>query len=223
MMQPETEFASVGGDRVAYQVLGVGPRDLLYTTGMWSHLDVWWETAAFTHFMRRLASFSRLIRFDHRGAGLSDPAPDDGRSPVLHWTEDAIAVLDAVGSRAPVIVGTIDSGPLVLEFVARHPTRCSGLVLINTTACFAAKPDYPEGHSPETLHKHYEFLSANFGRLPYIAKLVPSQAHNEANLQWAARVQRTIASPRHVLANLEVLTHLDARHALARIRVPTWS
>ena len=91
MIQPETQFATVGNDRVAYQVVGEGPRDLVYTTGFSSHLDIEWEDPGMARFFRRLASFSRLIRYDRRGAGLSDRPSDAGSSEVEHWLQDYAA------------------------------------------------------------------------------------------------------------------------------------
>ena len=79
MLQPETRYTTVGNDRIAYQILGEGPRDLVATPGQWGHVDLDWEEPAAARFYRRLASFSRLIRFDPRGSGLSDPRPGDGR------------------------------------------------------------------------------------------------------------------------------------------------
>lgn len=221
MIPPETRFVSVGSDRVAYQVHGSGARDLLLTNGMWSHMDVQWEDAAFQRFQSRLSCFGRLLRFDRRGTGLSDRAPEDGRSPVEHWIEDCLAVLDTVGSSAPVIVSMVDSGPVVLAFVDRHPQRCSGLVFINTMACWARRPDYPEGHPPEVIARFKEFFSQSWGHAEFSARYIPSQADNPAFLQWFAKLQRAMAAPRAVVENLSLLERLDARPLLPHIRVPT--
>ena len=72
-MRPTTKFAKLGNDRVGYQVLGDGPIDLVFLTGMSSHIDLRWEEPLNEYFLHRLASFSRLILFDRRGAGVSDP------------------------------------------------------------------------------------------------------------------------------------------------------
>jgi len=127
---PETRY-TVGDDRVAYQVLGEGPHDLVFTMGQWGHLDLEWEDPATARFLRRLASFSRLIRFDARGTGLSDSRPKDGREHWEHWAEDFLTVMDATGSTTAAIVGFIDSGPLSLQFAAAYPARVSALVLLN--------------------------------------------------------------------------------------------
>ena len=71
-MQPEVRYAINEGVHVAYKVVGDGPIDVVYTSGIWSNLDVMWEEPRWAHFLDRLASFSRLIVFDMRGVGLSD-------------------------------------------------------------------------------------------------------------------------------------------------------
>jgi pimeloyl-ACP methyl ester carboxylesterase len=131
MTPPETRFAGVGNDQIAYQVAVEGARDLVFSSGQWGHIDLEWEEPAIARFYRRRASFSRLIRFNARGSGLSDPRPRDGREPWEHWIEDLLAVMDAAGSSTAAIAGFIDSGSLALQFAAAHPQRVSALVLVN--------------------------------------------------------------------------------------------
>jgi class 3 adenylate cyclase len=221
MIQPETSYARVGEDRVAYQVLGAGPPDLVYTAGLWGHLDVQWEEPAQARFLRRLSGFSRLIRFDRRGTGVSDPLPDDGTSIPAHWSRDLLAVLDATGAQAPVMVGTVDSGPLLLEFLARHPGRCSRLVLANTTACLRRQPDYPQGLAQKNLDDLLEFFEKSWGREEFAAAFMPSQAHNPSVLRWFSKYQRAMASPRTMVENLKLIQDFDARRVLPGIKVPT--
>lgn len=224
---PETQFAALGDDRVAYQTLGptaaAGGRDFVHTTGVWSHLDIFWEEPAAVRSMRRLASFSRLIRFDRRGCGLSDARPQDGGSMVDHWVEDLLAVLDACGSTEAVLMGTIDAGPLLLEFAHRHPSRVSGLIFVFTSACFAARPDYPQGHAPEVGEALVEMVAQGWGRTEFAAAFDPSQADNPATLRWYTKLHRAMASPRAVVENLQISASLDARHILPTIKVPALS
>jgi class 3 adenylate cyclase/pimeloyl-ACP methyl ester carboxylesterase len=223
VIQPETRYTIVGEDRIAYQMLGEGPRDILHTTGFWSHLDIEWEDPSMARFFRHLASFSRLIRFDRRGTGLSDRASDASSSDVERWLQDCAAVLDAVGSTAAIIVGmrTIEVGALALHFADRHPDRVSGLVLIDATACWAVKPDYPEGLSPEAIREYKEFTLRTFGTLEYAIRFAPTQAKNESVIRWLAKLQRSMAPPRAVVENMDTWTQLDCRALLPRIRVPT--
>jgi len=225
---PDTQFAPRGDDRVAYQLLGPPPglesaRDLVHTTGVWSHLDIFWEEPAAVRSMRRFASFSRLIRFDRRGCGLSDPRPLDGGTMVDHWIEDLLAVLDACDSEQAVLLGTIDAGPLLLEFYARHPQRVSGLIFVFTSACFAQRPDYPEGHPAAAGETLVEMIAQGWGRTEFAAAFDPSQADNPLALKWYTKLHRAMASPRAVVENLQISVSLDARRVLPTITVPVLS
>ena len=199
---PQTRYASVGNDRVAYQVFGKGKRDLVHVTGLWSHVDVAWDEPSVARFLRRLGSFSRLIRFDRRGSGLSDPRPEDGRSEAEHWQEDLLAVLDTVKSEAPYLLCQLDGGPLALLFVDAHPKRCSGLILVNTTARYLEAPDYPQGHRPKDAEKFVEFVRKNWGNERFCEILVPSQAQTVHDLLargYAVQLPRDAVSARFPL------------------------
>jgi class 3 adenylate cyclase/pimeloyl-ACP methyl ester carboxylesterase len=221
MDYPETRYAAVGADRVAYQVLGSGERDVVDVMGLWTHVDVSWEEASVARFLRRLAGFARLIRFDPRGCGLSDPRPDDGRSVTEHWTEDLLAVLDTVKSKAPVFLCQLDGGVLALPFVHAHPERCSGLILANTSARFRRADDYAAGHSEKTSQKVLGLLRLRWGTDEFGAWIVPSQAGNDALRRWFSKWCRSVASPRGVATNLAATADLDVRALLPDIAVPT--
>jgi len=220
-MEPQTNFASVGSDRVAYQVLGDGPRDLVHTFGLWSQVDVAVEDPSTLRYLRRLASFSRVILFDARGSGLSDPRPPDGRSLVEHWTEDLLSVLDAVGARAPALMGIVDAGPLLLSFVDVHPERCSSLILFNTSACFEAAPDYPIGFTPEQLRVFDDFMQSSWGQESWVEWFLPSLSDNAPLRRWVAKWCRIQAPPGTAVANVREVVSVDARRVLPELRVPT--
>ena len=97
MEAPETRYVAVGDADVAYQVIGDGPFDIVYFAGM-LELNVAWDYPPYAEFLRRLRSNGRLILFDRRGLGVSDPAPGRAIPTWENWTEDVQAVLDAVGS-----------------------------------------------------------------------------------------------------------------------------
>src|SRR5262247_3489428 len=104
MMQPETRYARLGSERIAYQVLGEGPRDLVLTTGSFSNGDVEWEDATLARLLMRLASFARVIRFDRRGTGASDPVAIQALPPWESYVEELVAVMDAVGSEVATVM-----------------------------------------------------------------------------------------------------------------------
>jgi pimeloyl-ACP methyl ester carboxylesterase len=144
-VQPETRYAWLGPDRIAYQVLGQGPPDLVATPGSLTHVDTMWEDPAAALMYRRFTAFSRLIRFDRLGTGASDPAPLDHLPPWESYAEELAAVLDGVGSDSTAILVGLDAGPMGMYFAATKPERTSALILFNTTARYLAADDYPIG------------------------------------------------------------------------------
>ena len=127
MDRPVVRCARSGDVKIAYQVTGEGPRDLVLVPGFISHLDLDWDEPRSAHFLHRLASFSRLIRFDKRGTGLSDRP---GGLPDLETRMDDVrAVLDAVGSERAALFGYSEGGPMAMLFAATYPQRTTALVL----------------------------------------------------------------------------------------------
>jgi pimeloyl-ACP methyl ester carboxylesterase len=221
MTQPDTRYAAVGDERVAYQVFGQGSRDLIATAGQVGHLDLDWEDPATARFHRRLASFARLIRFDPRGTGLSDPRPSDGGEAWQHWSEDLSAVLDACGSQSAAILAWLDGGTLALHFAAAFPDRVRALVLMNGVARYSAAPDYPEGSPPEALDRFLKFTRQHYGTERWARAANPSLVGDDRTLRWYAKYLRAMASPK---ASAEIFANqqkLDVRSILPRIRVPT--
>lgn len=132
MHVPEVRYAQVGDAAIAYQVFGQGPRDLVVTPGFVSHLDLHWTMPSYTRFFETLASFSRVIIFDKRGTGLSDPTGDAVRFD--QRADDILAVMDAAGSSRAVLMGMSEGGPLSVLFAANHPERVESLILYGTFA-----------------------------------------------------------------------------------------
>ena len=151
MAVPENRYAKTDHGHVAYQVLGDGPIDLL---GLTSGTNVWIDRDDEPHwnrFDRRLASFSRLIRFDPIGVGLSDPLAG-GATPTLEgWIEDAVAVLDAVGSTSAALFGVGIGGLVAMLLSASHPQRLSAQVLMHAYPRAAQGEDYAFGYPQEVI------------------------------------------------------------------------
>jgi class 3 adenylate cyclase len=118
------------------------------------------------------------------------------------------------------MMGMADAGPLLLRFVAAHPARCSRLILFNTTARFAAAPDYPIGFTPEQLQRFEQFLHSAWGNERWADWWCPSQASNAAVQRWVAKWTRVQASPGTALANVREVIPTDARGALRAIEIP---
>ncbi|HVF54246.1 MAG TPA: adenylate/guanylate cyclase domain-containing protein [Actinomycetota bacterium] len=220
-MEAERGWASVGDDRIAYELSGVGPLDVVYWSGSYTNLDVLMEEPSFAHFIKRLSSFSRVIRFDKRGSGTSDPLPLDALPSWENTVEDLAAVLDEVGSDRPAIISVHDAGPTAMLFAAIYPQRVSALVLGNTTSRFLVADDYPQGTPPEAADLIVQMLNQNWGTERLAASAVPSMAGDEAFAHWYAKFQRSSCSPKAVAAYTQHLFQLDVRDALASIQAPT--
>ncbi|HEV8424116.1 MAG TPA: adenylate/guanylate cyclase domain-containing protein [Actinomycetes bacterium] len=221
-MQPETKYARLGDDRIAYQVLGEGPPDLVLTMGAFGHVDLQWEDPGIALFLRGLASFTRLVAFDRRGTGASDPLPDDAPPPWEAYADEVTAVMDAVGSRqAALMATTAEAGPMALFFAATRPERTSALIVGNATARYVAADDYPIGIPPEQAEAIISRVEDTWGTGDRIADGIPSRAGDERFRRWMARIQRSIASPRTVHTFLRALFRVDVRPLLPLIQAPT--
>lgn len=221
MTVPQTRYTSLGEADIAYQVLGEGPLDLVYANGLTEHIDMQWDHPLMARFLERLASFSRLIMFDRRGAGASDPVPLDALPTWEEWTEDLRAVLDAVGSERAAIYAELDAGPVGMIFAATHPERTSALILGNTAARYAKAEDYPDGATPEAVEGIVELFRTTWGTEQLIAAVFPSMAGDPAFLRWRAKFTRASATPRTAAAQYRYIFGMDVRSVLATIAVPT--
>src|SRR6267143_5477004 len=136
-MPPQTRYAKSGEGNIAYQVVGDGPFDLVFVPGFISHLDLQWADPRIARFLEKLASFSRLILFDKRGTGLSDPVA--GPSSLEERMEDLHAVLDAAGSERCALLGVSEGGPMSVLCAATYPDRVAALALYGSFP--TANPD----------------------------------------------------------------------------------
>jgi class 3 adenylate cyclase len=218
-MAPKTRYAKIGDGSIAYQVLGDGPLDLVFIPGFVSNLDFYWEMPTTTRIFERLASFARVVLWDKRGTGLSDPI--DHVPTLDERSDDVMALMNTVGSERAAFFGVSEGGPMSLLFAAAHPERTSALVLYGSSPKFSAGPEWPWGWSEEDIAEYVDDIDKNWGEPALINLFAPSQADNEA-LQFAwGRYQRLGASPAMARAVLEALCQLDCREVLSAISVPT--
>ncbi len=220
-MQPETKYAKSGRVNIAYQVLGNGALDLVFVMGWVSHLDYFWEEPSFARFLRRLASFSRLILFDKRGTGLSDRVPDTELPTLEQRMDDVRAVMDAVGSQRAALFGVSEGGPMCALFAATYPERTIALAMYGTFAKRVWAPDYPWAPTPEGRQKWFDLLAQEWGGVVDLPTLAPSVASDERFRQWWATYLRRSVSPGAALAFGRMNTQVDIRHVLPAIRIPT--
>ena len=221
-MPPETRYAQVGPDRLAYQVLGQGPPDLVLTMGAFSDVDIVWEDPQVALFLRRLASISRLIRFDRRGTGASDPLPPHRLPPWEAYAEELTAVMDAAGSeRVALLAAGPEAGPMALFFAGTKPERTTALLLVDATARYLAADDYPIGVPREAAEATIARAEELWGTEAFAGSYMPARAGDERFRRWSARLERAIASKRVVGAYLRALLEVDVRPVLPLIQAPT--
>jgi len=213
MLVPDTLYATSGHVRIAYQVVGDGPFDLVFVPGFISNLDLAWEEPIRAQVFTRLAAISRLVLFDKRGTGLSDR----GGVPTLEERMDDVrAVMDAVGSRQAALFGVSEGGAMSMLFAATYPDRTRALVLYGAFAHFRSWVT-PEDQIEAAL----EHLEKNWGTGESLARLAPSLVSDDAFKRRYARFERLSASPSSAAALIRMNSEIDVRPILPSIRVPT--
>ena len=209
---------------IAYQVLGDGLTDLLVLPGPFVPIDSIDDEPSMYRFHRRLASFSRVIRFDYRGIGLSSRMPSMNMLGPAYWAEDAIAVMDAVGCEQVTIFAPSFHAMNGLVLAADYPERVRGLVVVNGAARVLWAPDYPVGAQAGradpfmTVALEPDAVDQGFD-VPRV--LAPSVARNDAFRAWWDLAGNRAGPPSMARAVSKVVTESDVREALARISAPT--
>jgi class 3 adenylate cyclase len=224
VVEPDVRYArTADGVKIAFQVRGEGPVDLVYTLGMAGNFEIEFEARWGTRFLERLAAFSRVILFDKRGTGLSDRvlgAPDSDMR-----ADDLRAVLDGAGSERAVLVGNRGGGSLAAFFAATHPDRVLALVLYNSWARTAWASDYPVGTSNDDLATWRREIAEHWGTIRlakrFLERVAPSRAEDPEWIRWEARSLRHGASPAAALAFDEFEQGIDVRGVLPTVQAPT--
>jgi pimeloyl-ACP methyl ester carboxylesterase len=214
MVPPETRYAKSGDLRIAYQVVGSGPFDLVFVPGYISNIELVWESPQWASFFSRLAGFSRLILFDKRGTGLSDRIA--GIANLEERMDDVRAIMDAVQSERAALFGVSEGGPMSLLFAATYPQRVRGLVLYGSFARYPMKDD------KDDLNQRIEIIERAWGTGEYMfGRYVRSMLPDDEARRILARWERLSASPSAAIAVVRMNAEIDARHILPTIRVPT--
>jgi len=197
-------------------VFGEGPIDLIFIPGFISHVELIWDEPLLSRFFERLSAFARVIVFDKRGQGLSDPVSG---APILEERmDDVLAVLDAAGSDCAAFLGISEGGPLAMMFAATYPERVSALILYGTLVKGTYSDDYPWAPSSELWEMYFEIP---WGEGSSLNLLAPSMALDEEFLRRWARFERMSSSPGMVRQILRMAARVDAREILPTVAVPT--
>jgi pimeloyl-ACP methyl ester carboxylesterase len=217
--RPETRYAKSGDLNIAYQVVGEGPFDLIYVPGWISNVELMWDEPAHAHVLDRLSRFSRLIAFDKRGTGLSDPVPPDRLPTLEERMDDVRAVLDAVDSEQAAVFGFSEGGLMSVLFAATYPERTTALALYGVFAKRIWSADYPWAPKPEEREREIEELERNWAERMDLDKLAPSE--DDAFKDRMATYFRRSASPGAGAALMRMNTQIDVRDVLPTIQAPT--
>jgi pimeloyl-ACP methyl ester carboxylesterase len=216
-MRPPVHYAKSGTLNIAYQITGRGPRDLVLVPGFVSHLDLDWSEPRHAHFLERLGTFSRVIRFDKRGTGLSDRP---GGLPDLETRMDDVrAVMDAAGSESAVLFGYSEGGPMAILFAATYPERVRALVVYGSYSRRLRSSDYPWGKTEEARAAYAAQVESGWSWEADMHQMCPNADAPLA--QWWRERARAAASPGAARALVEMNTLVDIRGVLSAVRVPT--
>ncbi len=219
-MEPETRYARLGEDRIAYQVVGEGPVDLVISRGTFSTLDAIWAMPETSAPYARLAGVCRLIMFDRLGTGWSDAVPLEALPPLESRWAEIQAVMDAAGSQRAVVMGVQDGGPPAMYGAATSPDRVAGLILLHSPARHRQDVDYPIGFDEATVIGWRKMMS-EWDIDSMLAMSFPSRGTDERFVQWGRRYMRSMATPTAMFAYAEEMGETDIRDLLPSIRVPT--
>jgi len=211
MSAPVTRYAKSGDVHIAYQVFGSGTTDLVFVPGFISHIENYWDHPDLARWLLRLGRFARVIMFDKRGTGLSDPVRE--MPPLDLRMDDVRAVMDAAGSERATLLGVSEGGALAALFAATHPQRCERLVLYGAFARFPVTAD--------ALKPLFKYIDRAWGNGLSLSAFAPSRQTDPAMLQWWGRFERLGGSPAAVMAVLRMAAETDVSNILSSIRVPT--
>jgi class 3 adenylate cyclase len=217
----DIRYASSGEYRIAYDVFGEGPRDLVLIDGWVTNVELLWEYPPVARVLERLGSFCRVIRFDKRGTGLSDRVPVDRLPTLEERMDDVRAVMDAARSERAMLFGHSEGGPMSMLFAAAYPERVEGLVLYGSFASRQRRPDYPWAPSDEERERHVRRVQEEWGGVAHLDQLAPGKVDDREFREWWARYLRSSASPAAAAALTSMNTGVDVRPALSSIHVPT--
>jgi len=218
---PEVRYAQSGDVSIAYQVVGEGPFDVVWTPGALSHLELRWEMEPVARFYRAFSSFCRLIVFDKRGTGLSDRVA--GIADLETRMDDIRAVMDAAGSDSAAVCGVSEGGPMALLFAATYPERVRALVNYGSLPRFVRGPNFPWGWPKHEYLAEYEADAERWGSEESAREFLENQgldATPEAVRTWA-RWDRMKISPGALVQLGRMNAEIDVRPILSTIRVPT--
>jgi class 3 adenylate cyclase len=215
---PQTRYATNDGIHIAFQVVGEGDLDLLLMDTWVHHVEAVWDIPDYARFLRRLSSFGRLIHFDRRGTGLSDPVPLDRLPDLETQVGDAVAVLEEAGSRQASVIGLNDGSLFAVLLAARHPRLVRSLVLFTMTSLHTLAAGFPMESIEDVLEMIKQDALADRSGVEFLA---PSRVGDERFDRELSRLQRLSVRPGAFAHYYRQTMEADVREVLPSIHVPT--
>jgi pimeloyl-ACP methyl ester carboxylesterase/DNA-binding CsgD family transcriptional regulator len=219
---PVTRYALSGDTHIAYQVLGDGTRDLILIPGFVSNVETAWTWPAQARFLRRLAVGRRLIVFDKRGTGLSDPVADPSCLTLEQRMDDVRAVMDAAGAHRAALFGFSEGAVLAMLFAASYPSRTNGLVLygglISPALDTAANAVVNVFADPAAA---WETMRQLWGSGHFLAPFLPTATSTESGMAHVARFERHGASPAAAYAIIRMGAAIEVRGLCPAVHAPS--
>ena len=219
---PVTRYAVSGDAHIAYQVIGEGSRDVVLIPGFISNVETAWTWPDLARFLRRLADGRRLIVFDKRGTGLSDPVPDPSRLTLEHRMDEVRAVMDAAGSQRAALFGFSEGAALSMLFAATYPARTNGLILYG--ALISGSLDREASGTAGVFAepgKAWEIMRQAWGTGRFLQPFGPSVSHTEPGLAHIARFERHGASPAAAYAIIRMAGSIEVRGLCPAVQAPS--
>ncbi|MBT8002400.1 MAG: adenylate/guanylate cyclase domain-containing protein [Rhodospirillales bacterium] len=216
METPKTQYADCDGSAIAFQVFGRGDKDLIYVPGTMSNVELAWDDRRNAAFLRGLGENHRVICFDKRGHGVSDPI--QGVPSFEERMDDLRAVMDAAHSTSATLFGTSEGGPMCALFAATYPDKVDGLVLYGSMAKFVGNDEYP--YMPEE-NIVLNFVPDIWGTPAAVRFFAPDLLEDEEAVAESTRFMRQSGSPNAIRQLYRANAPMDIRAVLPMIRIPT--
>ncbi len=221
-MRAATRYAKSEGGYVAWQAFGDSARDILFVPSWATNVDAMWDEPSCARFFERLSRLGRVICFDKRGTGVSDPVPLAALPTLEEWMDDALLALDAAGSERVTVVGDTEGGLMAMLLAATYPDRVSALILVNAFARWRRAPDYPVGMPDVTYRKLLALYEQHWGQDPAMLEVTaPGVAADPHMREWFMRIQRLAMPPGAATRMYQWVLNVDVRSVLSAISVPS--
>ena len=214
----EIRYAKSGDVSIAYQVIGDGPRDLIFVPGIISHVEFFHELPGYTEFLEGLASFARVVVLDKRGNGLSDRVV--GAASLEERMDDIRAVMDAVGSERATLFGVSEGGPISLMFAATYPARVEAIVLYETFVCYGGVPGHTDVWESDAHREFTEFMVERYGTGESLLGFGTSRIEEPHVVALWAQAERLSNSPGGLRAMYSALLETDVHATLPSVQAP---